>query len=107
MELYSGPKMANGTCGKTIVTGTIDRGSTVLRRIMDSKLEEHRRIGRPKLQQMNGVVKDLRTRDPKMTDDHQGQTVVEEGSKERRCSLWTVVLLMMIIQNPAQGSMAT
>jgi hypothetical protein len=29
MELYSGPKMANGTCGKTIVTGTIDRGSTV------------------------------------------------------------------------------
>jgi hypothetical protein len=31
MELYSGPKMANGTCGKTIVTGTIDRGSTVLR----------------------------------------------------------------------------
>ena len=30
MELYSGPKMANGTCGKTIVTGTIDRGSTVL-----------------------------------------------------------------------------
>jgi hypothetical protein len=30
MELYSGPKMVNGTCGKTIVTGTIDRGSTVL-----------------------------------------------------------------------------
>jgi hypothetical protein len=30
MELYSGPKMANGTCGKTIVTGTIDRGSTVM-----------------------------------------------------------------------------
>jgi hypothetical protein len=29
MELYSGPKMANGTCGKTIITGTIDRGSTV------------------------------------------------------------------------------
>jgi hypothetical protein len=29
MELYSGPKMANGTCGKTIVAGTIDRGSTV------------------------------------------------------------------------------
>ena len=26
MELYSGPKMANGRCGKT---GTIDRGSTV------------------------------------------------------------------------------
>jgi hypothetical protein len=30
MELYSGPKMANGTCGKMIVTGTIDRGSAVL-----------------------------------------------------------------------------
>ena len=29
MELYSGPKMANGSCGKTIDTGTIDRGSTV------------------------------------------------------------------------------
>jgi hypothetical protein len=29
MELYSGPKMANGICGKTIDTGTIDRGSTV------------------------------------------------------------------------------
>jgi len=29
MELHSGPKMANGTCGKTIVAGTIDRGSTV------------------------------------------------------------------------------
>ena len=29
MELYSGPKMANGRCGKTIDTGTIDRGSTV------------------------------------------------------------------------------
>jgi hypothetical protein len=29
MELYSGPKMANGTCGKTIVAGTIDRGFTV------------------------------------------------------------------------------
>jgi len=29
MELHSGPKMANGTCGKTIVEGTIDRGSTV------------------------------------------------------------------------------
>jgi len=32
MELYSGPKMANGRCGKTIDTGTIDRGSTVLER---------------------------------------------------------------------------
>ena len=29
VELHSGPKMANGTCGKTIVPGTIDRGSTV------------------------------------------------------------------------------
>ena len=29
MELHSGPKMANGTCGKTIVAGTIDRDSTV------------------------------------------------------------------------------
>jgi hypothetical protein len=29
MELYSGPKMANGICGKTIDTGTIYRGSTV------------------------------------------------------------------------------
>jgi hypothetical protein len=30
MELYSGPKMANDECGKTIDTGTIDRGSTVM-----------------------------------------------------------------------------
>ena len=29
IELHSGPKMVNGTCGKTIVAGTIDRGSTV------------------------------------------------------------------------------
>ena len=29
MELHSGQKMANGTCGKMIVAGTIDRGSTV------------------------------------------------------------------------------
>jgi hypothetical protein len=29
MEHYSGPKMTNGTCGKTIVTGIIERGSTV------------------------------------------------------------------------------
>ena len=29
MELNSGPKMVNSTCGKTIVAGTIDRGSTV------------------------------------------------------------------------------
>ena len=30
MELHSVPKMANGTCGKTIVAGTKDRGSTVI-----------------------------------------------------------------------------
>ena len=30
MELHSGPKMANGTCGKMIVAGTMDRGSTVM-----------------------------------------------------------------------------
>jgi len=30
MELHSGPKMANGTCGKTIDAGTMDRGSTVV-----------------------------------------------------------------------------
>jgi len=30
MELHLGPKMANSTCGKTIVVKTIDRGSTVL-----------------------------------------------------------------------------
>jgi len=29
MELHSGPKMVNGTCGKMIVAGTVDRGSTV------------------------------------------------------------------------------
>jgi len=29
MELHSGPKIANSTCKKTIVAGTIDRGSTV------------------------------------------------------------------------------
>jgi mevalonate pyrophosphate decarboxylase len=29
MELHSRLKMANGTCGKTIVAGTMDRGSTV------------------------------------------------------------------------------
>jgi len=29
MELNSGPKIANSTCRKTIVAGTIDRGSTV------------------------------------------------------------------------------
>jgi hypothetical protein len=30
MELHSGPKMANGTCGKTIISGTIDGGFIVL-----------------------------------------------------------------------------
>ena len=30
MEHNSGPKIANSTCGKTIVAGTFDRGSTVL-----------------------------------------------------------------------------
>jgi hypothetical protein len=30
MELLSGPKMANGTCRKTIVAGTIVRGFTVV-----------------------------------------------------------------------------
>jgi len=33
MKLHSGPKMANSTCGKTIVAGTIDRGSTVYKTI--------------------------------------------------------------------------
>ena len=30
MELNSGPKIANSTCGKTIIAGTIDRDSTVM-----------------------------------------------------------------------------
>ena len=30
MEIYSGPKMANGTCGKIIVLGMVDRDSIVL-----------------------------------------------------------------------------
>jgi hypothetical protein len=38
MELFSGPKMANGICGKTIDTGTIDRGSTVLKYIVYIKI---------------------------------------------------------------------
>jgi len=33
MELHLGPKMVNGTCGKTIIAGTIDRGSTVIRKL--------------------------------------------------------------------------
>jgi len=32
MEPHSGPNMANGTCRKTIIAGTIDRGSTVFTR---------------------------------------------------------------------------
>jgi len=31
VELHLGPKMANSTCGKTIVEGTIDWDSTVLK----------------------------------------------------------------------------
>jgi len=30
VELHSGPKMVNGTCRKTIIAGTIDRGSAVV-----------------------------------------------------------------------------
>jgi len=37
MELHSGPKMANGTCGKTIVAGMTDRGSTVF--LQNGRLE--------------------------------------------------------------------
>jgi hypothetical protein len=40
MELHSGPKMANGTCGKTIVAGTTDRGSTVVLKLSTSKLRQ-------------------------------------------------------------------
>jgi len=38
MELHSGPKMATGACGKTIIAGTIDQGSTVY---ILSKVESH------------------------------------------------------------------
>jgi hypothetical protein len=31
MGLISGPKIANGKCGKTTNAGTMDRGSTVIR----------------------------------------------------------------------------
>jgi len=31
MELHSGPKMVNGTCGKMIIAGMTDRDSTVYR----------------------------------------------------------------------------
>jgi hypothetical protein len=34
MEFHAGTKMASGTCGKTIVAGTTDRGSIVYRTIM-------------------------------------------------------------------------
>ena len=34
MELNSGPKIANSTCGKTIDVETIDRDSTVFRSAM-------------------------------------------------------------------------
>jgi hypothetical protein len=34
VELHSGPKMANSTCGKTIIVGTIDRGSTVFKKFI-------------------------------------------------------------------------
>ena len=30
MELLLGPKMANGTCGKMIIAGTIDQDSIVI-----------------------------------------------------------------------------
>ena len=30
-ELHSGPKIANSTCGKMIIAGMIDRGSTVFK----------------------------------------------------------------------------
>jgi hypothetical protein len=29
MELHSGPKMVNGTCGKMVIAATVDRGFTV------------------------------------------------------------------------------
>ena len=31
MEINSGPKIANSTCGKAIIAGTLDRDSTVYR----------------------------------------------------------------------------
>jgi hypothetical protein len=33
MELDSVPKMLNGICGKTFVTGSIDGGSTVFQKL--------------------------------------------------------------------------
>ena len=40
MELNSGPKIANSTCGKTIIAGTIDRDSTV--KHPSSQLYDHK-----------------------------------------------------------------
>jgi hypothetical protein len=46
MELHSGPKMANGTGGKTIIAGTIDRGSTVVSwgTMLCSMVDGHQRL---------------------------------------------------------------
>ena len=44
MELNSGPKIANSTCGKTIVTGTIDRGSTVDTFVMFINFKHKRQV---------------------------------------------------------------
>ena len=38
MELNSGPKIANSTCGKTIIAGTIDRDSTVQKCVVNIAL---------------------------------------------------------------------
>ena len=38
MELHLGPKVANSTCRKTIVVGTIDRGSTVVTKRVSQKM---------------------------------------------------------------------
>jgi hypothetical protein len=43
MELHLGPKMANSTCGKTIVAGTIDRGSTVLHIYINGTMTKNKR----------------------------------------------------------------
>jgi hypothetical protein len=43
IQLHLGPKMANSTCGKTIVAGTIDRGSTVLSSVRLSELKKKER----------------------------------------------------------------
>ena len=41
MELNSGPKIANSTCGKTIDVETIDRDSTVYYYIRDARSQKH------------------------------------------------------------------